>query len=80
MSLYRVMVSGEREYWETLDIEAEDQYEAEAKAIDRACRQHEQDWDHSTEVINIKIEHVELLEEDPKADWDQIPTTKEEEI
>jgi hypothetical protein len=68
MSLYRVMVSGAQEYWETMEIEADTIEEAEAKALEKAAAKEEIEWNNSTGLKDIRIEGVEVLEtEIPKS-------------
>ena len=63
MGLYRIMVSGAQEYWETLDIEADSVQEARGKALHVAQTQGSAEWDNFTGVRDIVIEGVEILEE-----------------
>jgi len=68
MSLYRVMVSAEEEYWDVLDIEADTEEEAKAKAVEKAAGWQRRAWANRTGLRHIQIEGIELLEKDvPKS-------------
>jgi hypothetical protein len=68
MSLYRVMVSAEEEYWDVLDIEADTEEEAKMKALKKASGWQRKAWTNRTGLSHIQVEGIELLEEDvPKS-------------
>ena len=76
MSLYRVMVSGNQEYWDVVDVEADTVLEAEAKALAKATARQERVWANRTGIVDIQVEGVEVLEaETPKSSdlaWSEI--------
>lgn len=64
MSLYRIMVSGRREYWETLTVEADTVEEAERKVLKKVSDYQPNAWESYTGIIDIQIEGIEVLEAD----------------
>ena len=66
MSLYRVMVSGKKDYWKWIDVEADSKHQAEEKAM----REFKWTEANSSDVLDITVESVELLDDRPSTATD----------
>lgn len=73
MSLYRVMVSGKKDYWKWIDVEADSELQAEEIAASRFKYAEA----NSSDTMEITIESVELLDDRPSKASDEVWIKKE---